>query len=195
MSYNSNIPQTTDPILQSFSQLRSNFQEIQHAFSDNHEGLTSNLEFAGMHDLLTMRPQGTAMAPLDPTTSAIQIALYNKLVSNIPELFFRPSNNQTPIQLTYPSIKADSSTTQYTFMAGPFVVYGGLITNPTNGQTVTLTPVTTLQFVDLIVTNSTLLPAQIAMAIPTSIAANSFNISFSPHGGRTFDVYYFAIGV
>ena len=188
MAFSPNIPTVTDPILQSFKQLRANFQGINESFADNHQALTNDLEFAGMHDLLTMRPQSG-----DPTTSAVQIALYNKLVTAIPELFFRPSSNQTPIQLTYPSIKTDSSTAQYTFMAGPFVVYGGLVTSPASNQTVILSPTTTLVYVGLTVTNSKR-KIGISTAIPTNIVGSSFDISFQGTPSL-FDVYYLAIGI
>ena len=69
-----------------------------------------------MHTLLTLRPQAT-----DPTTAADQIAIYNKLVTGIPEIFYRPNSNQTPIQMTYPSLLTDSSNAQYSFIAGPLL--------------------------------------------------------------------------
>lgn len=191
MSYNSNIPLITDPILQSAQQIRANFQAINSTFANNHAGPTKDPSISGMHDVLILRPQ---MA--DPATSATQTALYNKLVSSVPELFFRPNNSQTPIQMTYPSIKADLSNMQYSFVAGPFIVYGGFISAPTNGQLVTLTPGTTLLYVDLTVANSTISPTVIAEAIPTSIAGTSFNITYQNTGSfGSFDVYYFAIGV
>jgi hypothetical protein len=191
MSYNPNIPVIGDSILQSQAQIKANFQAISAAFSDNHVGLTQDPTFSGMHDVLTLRPQGS-----DPTTSATQIALYNKLVSSVPELFFRPNNSQTPIQLNYPSIKADSSNTQYSFVAGPFIVYGGFISAPTNGQVVTLSPGITLLYVDLTAANSTISPTVPSMAVPTSITGNSFTIKYQNTGGiGSFDVYYFAIGV
>jgi hypothetical protein len=190
-SYNPNIPQTSDPILQSYGQLRANFQQINIAFSDNHVGLTEDPEFSGMHNVLTMRPQGS-----DPTTTSTQVAIYNKLVSSVPELFFRPSSNQTPIQLTYPSLK-NTTLSQYTFIAGPFVIYTGFINNPTNGQVVTLTPGTSLKYVDLTAAHVSLQGLFIAMAIPTSIntPANSFTITYETGGPLgSFGVYYFAIG-
>jgi hypothetical protein len=191
MSYNSNIPLITDPILQSAQQIRANFQAINSTFANNHAGLTEDPSISGMHNVLILRPQ---MA--DPATSSTQTALYNKLVSSIPELFFRPNNSQTPIQMTYPSIKADSSNTQYSFVAGPFIVYGGFISAPTNGQLVTLSPGTTLLYVDMTVANSTISPTVQAEAIPTNITGTSFNITYQNTGGfGSFDVYYFAIGV
>jgi hypothetical protein len=190
MSYNTSIPVITDPILQSQAQIKANFQAINYAFSDNHKSLTSDPSFAGMHTVLTMRPQ-----KVDPVTSATQTALYNKLVSSIPNLFFMPNNAQTPIQMTFGSINAGSGTTQYSFIAGPFVVYAGFISNPTSGQIVTLSPATTLLFVDLTMANSNVSPTAIAEAIPTNVAGSSFTITTQTFiAGTKYDLYYIAIG-
>lgn len=198
MSYNPNIPQTTDNTLQSYGQLRSNFQAIDAAFADNHIGLTRDPEFSGMHSVLTMRPT------TDPTTGVDQVALYNKLVGGIPELFFRPNNSQTPIQLTYPSIQTGLQSVnpdvyyarQYTFSAGPFIIYGGIILNPSDGDSITLSPGTTLISVDLVAVNPSTVVVP-AYAVPTNILGTSFTIRFSgsfvpPH--KT-DLFYFAVGL
>lgn len=196
MSFNPNIPQVTDPILQSSRQIKANFQEIASAFSTNHVDLAASNTMQGQHNSLTCRPQND-----DPTTSPIQNALYNKLVSGIPQLFYRPNNDQTPIQMTQSSIKVDSSFTQYTFIAGPFYVYAGRVVNPTQGQTVTLSPGTTLLHVDVIPTthiNPTFHPNIFVppRAIATNLTGTSFNISFAQNVlGGLFDVYYTAIGV
>jgi hypothetical protein len=144
-----------------------------------------------MHNQLTLRPQSG-----DPTTSATQTALYNKLVSTIPELFFRPNNSQTAIQLTYPTIKADSSNTQYSFVAGPFVVYAGLLTGVTDGQVITLSPSTTLLYVGLTVTNFKVNnPVGVSISTATNISGSSFTVRFlSFSGATTRDIYYIAIG-
>ena len=192
MSYNPLIPQVANQTLQSYYQLRANFQSIAQAFGDNHVGLTQDDSVSGMHNLLNFQPQ-TGMTP-DPATSATQIALYTKLVNSIPELFYRPSSDQNPIQMTYPSINADSSDTQYSFVAGPFVIYGGFISAPTNGQTVTLLPSTTLVYIDIIAANLQVVAGiKTQVVIPTSVVGNSFNISFE--GTRKFDVFYLAVGV
>lgn len=195
MSYNSNIPLGTDPILQSQAQIRANFQSINNVFSNNHFPLNGDPEFQGMHVVLTMRPQNVT----DPSTDATHVAFYNKLVSTIPQLFFRPNSNQTPIQLTYQSINTSkTSPQQYSFVAGPFVVYGGKIHNPTNGQTVTLTPTTTLLYVGLTSANVVFKGANVLAAIPTSISGSSFNISYSGTAASvitSLDVYYLAIGM
>lgn len=198
MSYNPNIPIITDPILQSASQIKANFKAINAAFADNHVGLTRDDEFSGMHTALTLQPQAG-----DPVTSVNHNAIYNKLIGGVPELFFAPNNSQTPIQMTYPSLVTGLQSTnpdvyfvrQYSFVAGPFIIYGGKITNPTQGQTVTLTPGTTLIFVDLIVANSKILPTQIATAIPTNITGTSFDITYQSTISANFDVYYYAVGL
>lgn len=202
MSYNVNIPQITDPILQSQAQILSNFQAINATFGDNHSNLTTNNETLGMHKVMTMRPQAS-----DPTTSATQTALYNKLVSSIPALFFMPNSAQTPIQLTYPSIKTGNNGAtppvffpqQYSFVAGPFIVYGGFLENVTNGFTVTLTPGTNLIYVDLTMTN---LPRFTGggpfsgTAAATNISGTSFVVNYQGTIPPIVpDIYYMAIGM
>lgn len=193
MSYNVNIPQVTDKLLQLQPQFKANYQAINTTFSDNHISMTNSTDVAGMHSLLTLRPQ-----TLNPVTGANTVALYNKLVASVPELFFMPHNAATPIQLTYPSISVGSAVPypndQYTFMAGPFIVYGGFIANATNGQTKTLTPGTTLLYVGLTTTNFTQVGV-VAAAAPTNIVGNSFDIVFQASIPNTRSVYYFAIGV
>jgi hypothetical protein len=198
MSYSASIPVASDPILRSQRQIKANFQEINQAFANNHVPLQQQ-DFKGMHNVLTLRPQSG-----DPTTTATEVALYNKLVSSVPEIFYGPASSATPIQMTYQSISTDpAAVQQYSFVAGPFVVYGGLIKNPTQGQTVTLTPGTTLLYVDLIMAD-VVKPQDnfVTTAVPTSISGNSFNISFGARSfpgpfssSLKFDVYYFAIGL
>jgi hypothetical protein len=91
---------------------------------------------------------------------------------------------------------------QYSFIAGPFVVYGGLITNAADLQTVTLLPATTLIYVGLITQNGT---ANLAnqnfikndLVAPRNIVGNSFDIKFGspliPIPNQ--NVYYLAIGI
>lgn len=192
MSFNQNIPVITDPILQSQRQIRANFQAIAATWSVNHSQLTGNDDFGGMHKNFLLRPQNS-----DPATSATQLALYNKVVSSIPQLFTRPKSSGTPIRMSYPSIKADDSDEQYTFMAGPFLIYGGKIATPTNGQLVTLTPGSSLIHVDLTATNLNFVPGIVQAAVATNLSGTSFNISYQNVGSSPipFDVYYFAVGL
>lgn len=196
MSFNAAIPQVTDPRAQSAIQMRANFQAINSVFNVNHvpingdpvDGYTE-----GQHIVLTLRDQGG-----DPVTSADEVAIYNKLVTGVPELFYAPNSAQTPIQLTRDSIDTTTANAKYTFIAGPFTLYGGKISNPTNGQVVNLSPSTTLIYVGLVVTNVHPISAtQIFSACATSVAGNSFTISYSASitNPNQLDVYYFAVGV
>ena len=190
MSYKPAIPQGTDTTLQSQAQIRANFQAINTVFANNHYPLTGNNEFQGTHRVLTMRAQG-----VDPVTDATHIAFYNKLVAGVPQLFFAPNNAQTPIQLTYSSLSTGASLAdQYSFVAGPFIVYGGFISNPSIGQVVNLTPISTLIYVGL----TTAFPEKtgaVLAAIPTNIAGSSFTINYEVLApGGSLSVYYLAIG-
>jgi hypothetical protein len=156
----------------------------------NHEPINSDNE--GMHSVLTLRNQNN----VNPATSANEVAIYNNIVSSIPELIYRPNNSQTPIQLTFPSIDTTTVNRKYTCGAGPFVIYGGLIPAATNGQVVNLSPVTTLQYVGLVMANikaPNILVSYVAAA--TNVAGNSFTISFNAAVTGPRDIYYFAIGV
>jgi len=187
MGFNPNIPQSTSKRAISQRQILINFQSIFQAMANNHSKL--GLGTQGKHTVLILRDQ---TIPGDPTTSATQTAIYQKLVAGIPNWFYRPSSNQTPIQMSYPSIDITTANANYTFVAGPFVVYTGKITNPTNGQLVTLLPSTTLRYVGLTVANFT--GTVVNSAAATNISGNSFNINFQVQSGVTRDVYYLAIG-
>lgn len=206
MSYNTFIPQLTDPTLQSNGQLRANYEAISSVFAVNHNNLvTSSPTIQGQHRVLTMRPQNS-----DPDTSATQIAFYNKLVSSpaadTPALFFRPSNNQTPIQLTYSAIQTGVQSVgppityfaqQYSFVAGPFVIYMGKINNSTPGQLITLSPSTNLLYVGTSTTGVSSTTTQDVMTIPTNINStkSTFNIQFQTGlQFPTLNFYYLAIG-
>lgn len=188
MSFNPNIPQSTSKRAISQRQIFINFKSIYNAFANNHSAL--GLGTQGKHRVLILKDQTLAG---DPATTISQIAIYQKLVGGIPTLFFRPSVNQTPIQLSYPSIDVTTPNVNYTFVAGPFVVYIGKVTNPTNGQLVTLLPSTTLRYVGLGSQNfASTGPITFSLAA-TNISGNSFRISYQA-GTSSRDVYYLAIG-
>ncbi len=202
MSYNPNIPQSTSKRAISQRQILINFQSIARAFANNHSAL--GLGTQGKHRVLILKDQTVTG---DPATSPTQIAIYQKIIGVNPSWFYRPSSNQTPIQLSYQSVQTGLQSTnpdvyfsdQHSFVAGPFVVYGGKVINPSNGALVTLLPSTTLRYVGLTVTNYQFTgsgtPSAIAVAVPTNVSGNSFNISYQTRpAGLTYDVYYIAIG-
>ena len=170
----------------------ANFQAINTVWSANHNSLIGT-DTQGQHRVLTMRAQAS-----DPTTASNQIAIYNKLVSSIPELFFAPKSSGTPIQLTYPTISAGSGDTQQSFLAGPFVVYSGIVRGGiTNGQQITVSPASTLIYANVTAYGVTALANARPTVVATSLnsPANTFTVNFFPSGGTTVPIiYYLAIG-
>lgn len=195
-SYNSLIPIGTDAMLKSQSQIKANFQAINSVFARNHAVLNSALQ--GMHNVVTFRKQAG-----DATTGATQIALYSKEIASVTNLFFRPSANQTPIQLTYQEITTGLLsedpdiylTAQQTFLAGPFVVYAGSIAGVANGAIITLLPASTLIYVGLTAkTPPFVSPTSNFTMCTTNIAANQFTVGMA-NAISPQDLYYLAIGV
>lgn len=197
MAYNPNIPLVTDYMVTSQPKIQSNFKTIYSVWSKNHIHINSTGEGReqGMHGPLTFREQVA-----DPTTGANQVALYTKNVSNNPCLFYRPQNNQTPIQMTYPSylVGLQSSNPdvyfekQYSYSAGPFVVYSGVI-SVSNNQIITLLPATTLVYVSVLQWNAAAAGSQNAAA--TNISGNQFTVRVPPATANPQKICYTALGV
>lgn len=202
MSYNQTIPVATDYMVISRPQIKANFQAINQIFAKNHVQLNADApgNSQGMHSVLSFR--AAANPALDPATTADQIALYTKIISGSPALFFRPSNNQTPIQLTYPSISTGLQSTnpdvwlprQYSFLAGPFVFYFGIV-NVLDNTVITLTPTTTLLYVGLVMVGGLGSDKPSAAATNINVGGTKFTVRFSAGGINPFDVYYIAIGI
>lgn len=194
MSYNPNIPTITDFLQISQKQILANFQAINNAFFVNHVALTE-VDDVGMHNALVLRPQGS-----DPATSATQCALYNKIVSSEPQLFFRPRSNGTPIQMSNTNLNTiqtgATASTQSSFLAGPFTIYMGYVRNCTNGQVVTLTPSSTLKYVGLTTALTGGVTAGLgSTATATSISSNQFTVSYNTTKiTANPTIYYLAIG-
>ena len=195
MSFNPNIPQVGDFLALSQKQMLANYKAINDAFLKDHVGLTA-IEDVGKHNSLTFRPQGS-----DPTTGADQCALYNKIVSSAPQLFFRPQSNGTPIQLSNSNLNTvqtgASPGTQSSFIAGPFTIYMGYILSCPNLQVVTLLPSSTLIYVGLsTLLSDTRVPTAFNTAAAVNIAANQFTVRYMPISSFTPApiIYYMAIG-
>lgn len=196
MAFNPNIPQNSDYMMVSQPEIQSNFQTIFSSFSENHVPLNSEAPLQGQHSQIVFREQTG-----DPTTSADQVALYTKASGSDTVIFYRPHSNATPIQLNYPNISTGLAstnpdvykTTQYSFIAGAFVVYFGKITGATNGQVIALTPSTTLIQVGCTLSAAFVLVTS-TMAIATNISGNQFTIKVDNTLPNPFDFYYVAIG-
>lgn len=193
MSYNPNIPNLTDFRSLSQKQMLANFQAINNSFLANHIGLTDK-DDPGLHNVLLLRPQTT-----DPVTAADNCAIYNKLVSGSPQLFFLASNNPLPIQLTNSKLNTKQTGAplgaQSSFIAGPFTVFMGYVIDCPTGQVVNLNS-SSLIYVGLSTTWRGF-PTQINVAVPTNITGGQFTIEYKFFTTPEFlpIIYYMAIGL
>lgn len=190
MSYNPNL---SNFLSLAQRQMLANFKSINNSFFQNHVSLTAN-EDLGKHNALILRPQTT-----DPTTTVDQCAIYNKLVSTIPQLFFRPASNGTPIQMSNSNLNTIQTgslpETQSSFLAGPFTIYVGYIRNCQDGQIVNLLPASTLKYVGLSTFINNITPNLATTAAATNINSNHFTVRFNTSQIITNPtIYYMAIG-
>lgn len=89
-----NIPQPTDDQSNSQGQLLANNQQLDTSFSVDHYAFSDLTANNGKHKAIHLVNQS------DPTTAAGEIAIYDKLVSSIPELFMRRASNGSVIQMS-----------------------------------------------------------------------------------------------
>lgn len=196
MSFNSTIPNRGDFLALSQKQVLGNFTAINNAFLVNHVALTA-VENVGMHTSLTFRPQVA-----DPTTTPFQSALYNKLVTSVPQLFWRPNSNQSAIQLTNSNLNTiqtgASGDTQSSFIAGPFTIYLGIVRNCGPFTSITVSPSSNLIYVGLsTILSNTAKPGSNNNAQAINITGDTFTINYNS-GNIAFvpfpTIYYMAIG-
>lgn len=192
MSFNPLIPQSTSKRALSARQIRANYQAIFNAFSANHGNLGDEF-LEGKHQTMVFQDE-TA-----PGTTADQVAIYNKIVGGIPNLFYQPNNSQSEIQLTYQTFNIDkTAAAQQTFIAGPFIIFTGFLSNVTNPQTVgPLSPGSSLVYVSvgtekLNTANGNFFNFS---AIATNVAGMSFDIRYATTAATPIDIYYLAIAL
>jgi len=95
MSYNQNIPQSTDQLSQSQADLLNNFAAIYSLIGINH--VNFNVANQGKHNFVSMPVQLA-----DPGTLATELALYTKTstLSSNPECFIQRQSNGIAIEFT-----------------------------------------------------------------------------------------------
>ncbi len=176
MTYNPAIPQATDLISQSQSQILTNFSQADTAFAIDHTAF-SVLADQGKHKKSTYYEQA-----VDPTTLINEIAVYTKDVSAITQLFLRRENNGVVIQLTAgdPVIASDGST----FLPGGIIIKWGQINSAGNP-----TPVL---FATPFPTADTTTPGTNGTVSYTGLSATGFDAYRT--GGGALTAKYIAIG-
>ncbi len=127
MTFNANIPQATDLISQSQSQIQTNFSQSNTAFGVDHTAfdVVSN---QGKHKKSTYVEQAA-----NPTTAVNEMALFSKDLAGTTTLYLRKESNGTVIQMSGqdPFIAASGSS----FLPGGIIIKWGNAT-VTNTQTV-----------------------------------------------------------
>jgi hypothetical protein len=182
MSYNPNIPQSTDDPKQSQGQLLSNFSQLNSQWLVNHIPLTSGGN-NGLHKMV----QFAAALSVDPTVTGNQSAVYPKLSGSNVELFFRNAGfiNQLtglPVVTTTPGATGSAIRTPW----GITINYG-ILTNPSTTINFQLTysspPSVFLTLKSITVPTPRIVPATV------SVSTGSFVYQINN------DCYFFAFGL
>ena len=125
MTYDPNIPQPTDLISQSQSQIQTNFAQANTAFGIDHTAFDT-VANQGKHKKSTYYEQA-----VDPTTLINEMAVYTKDVSTITQLFVRRASNGTVIQLTAGDPTASNE--GQSFLPGGIIIKWGNNVTVSNG--------------------------------------------------------------
>lgn len=125
MSYNANIPQSTDRPSQSQSQLLTNFQQLDSIFAINHVTFDdATVANRGKHIYVTLIDETGS----PPTPTGTDIALYSAQASGLNQLFMIQGAVGTPVQITGAGSPGSS-----------FEIRGGQFTVPTSSTAVNVT--------------------------------------------------------
>jgi len=130
MSYNNNIPQSTDKIKDSQAALLANFQALKQLIDINHGTFSAADE--GKHKWVTMPNQAAA-----PATGAAEIALYAKLVGGASQLFMRKESSGAESNFTSATTSTTNGTT--TLPSGIIIKWGRATSDAAGLSTVTFT--------------------------------------------------------
>lgn len=95
MALNTNIPQPTQTLGQTWNAINQNFNNIEAAFIVNHVDYVDGTGNQGKHILVTM-PVNAAPTP----TLAGEMSLYTQLVGMVPQLFLQPQTGGTPVNIS-----------------------------------------------------------------------------------------------
>lgn len=198
MPYNQNIPQATDQLKNSQSQILANFQAIKTLIDVNHG--TFSAADQGKHKWVTLPQQGAA-----PATAASEMALYTKSSGGVPTPFIRQQSNGTEYSLI--ATNAGTYTLGYTLLPGNIKMLwgrsitpaGGLITVSTAAGVVAGWPgFTAIPSVQVTVNYSGGLPAGIGAFLYSANIANLSIQSINTSNGTArpnVAANWFAIGV
>lgn len=128
-TYKADIPQASDTLSQSQTDLLNNFDALQDFMESNH--YDANSAYSGKHKVVQFPVAQSA----DPATAAGEMALYTKTVSGSPHLFLRGESSGTALDLT---LRATSGGVTYTYLPSGLIMQFGL-TSVSAGSPTTIT--------------------------------------------------------
>jgi hypothetical protein len=198
MSYQPTIPQATDQLSQSQSDIQGNFEAIQAFVDVNHVDFSDATDM-GKHNFVSLVQQASV-----PATSSTEIALYSQLISGVVTLFLRPANNGTPVAFPFGSTITSGTTgsvTTYTLtlQTGLIMKWGQTSTAILNNNawnTIPFTPafptgILNLQVSPVSTVTSPTIPASLFITLASITRAN-FQVYLG--SSAKSDISFFAIG-
>lgn len=192
MTYNAGIPQPTDIISSSQSQLQTNFSQANTAFGIDHTAFDV-LSNQGKHK------QSTYVEITDPTTLANEIAVYSKDLAGVTNLYLRQESNGNIVRMTAGNQNAKtgadtakSSNNGETFFPGGFLMKFGTSNETATSRTVIFTTDANLDAFNSIY-SVFLYPLGTSQTVAvTAISNTQFTISSA---NAPVTIYWIAIGI
>lgn len=174
MAYQNNIPQPTDLLSQSQSDLLDNFMAIQTLVDVNHVDFAS--EDQGKHKWVTL-PSQAAIPPSGSGFASTELGLYNAVysVSTQQELFINKKNQATVVQIPTTASLLSASSAPAAASNGYSYLPSGILL-----KWATISPTTGYQAVALAGSSSFTGPA----------FTQILNVQMTPYGGGTGDANF-----
>jgi len=171
MSFNANIPLSTDDPSVSQGQILTNFQQLDTIFGNNHITFTAGSN-NGKHNFCQFPEQGAA-----PATAVNENAVYSADTGTQPDLHYRPENNGTAVRLTGGGITAAAYCTftgAGALSANSFNITG-VVRNGLGSYTITFTR--NFANTNFVVSSTVSINDGTAMSSTYSITKNAANIN------------------
>ena len=176
MAYNNAIPQASDRIKDSQSQILDNFAAIKTLVDINH--VTFDAVNQGKHKYVSMPEQSS-----DPTTAANEVAIYTKAVSGVSQLFLRNEGDGSVVDWTS-ATKTSNGTT--TLPSGLILKWGQSVTAPVTG-------ITTITFGTAFPTAILSCMANFTMSAGSSTTANDGYVRIYAYDTSKLDIVGFTL--
>lgn len=183
MSYNPNIPLSTDRPSQSQGQILTNFQQLDSIFAINHVTFDdATVANRGKHTYVTLIDETAT----PPTPSGTDIALYSAVASGVNELFYIQGAVGTPIQIT----GAGSPGSSFEIRGGTFTYPLGSLPNPV---TITFSSPFPTSVVSVVITPTNIQGPDLRLYVSSQTVAH-FIVTPRGTSGANATFNYIAIG-